>query len=315
MSESDPRKLGSTERRFLITGITGTMGVELTRLILAESPNNRIVGISRDEQKQQAFPVKSNRVRLKLGNVSDTRSLYRAATNASWMGYEAIFHLAAAKCAPYLEANPHEAINSNIVGVQNVLDLATELGSRVCFTSSDKAVKPINLYGYTKGVGERLVLAPSELYEAHTVYRYGNVLGSRGSIMPSLIRSLINDRKAYITHQNMTRFWILAEDVAKFIWDNHGSEGVQIPEMRSARVLDLIQVTAALLGVSEYKIENIGIRAGEKIHEDITEDSNSGQAKNIMSREQLSTLVSRTLRSMGIFDLSTAAVSAAATMH
>lgn len=304
----------SVEPKYLITGITGTMGLELTKTILDRSPNARIVGISRDEQKQQIFPIKSPRVKLKLGNVSDARSLFRAATNASWSGYDAIFHLAAAKCAPYLEANPDEAISSNITGVQNVLDLAIELGSRVCFASSDKAVKPINLYGYTKGVGERLVLTPTETRE-HTVFRYGNVLGSRGSLMPALIRSLLNDRKAHITHEDMTRFWLPIEDVAKFIWENHEKDGLQIPEMQSARVLDVIEVTAALLGIIDYKIETVGIRPGEKMHEDITEDSNSGQRQNLMSRHQLVALITRTLRSLGIYDIGAQAVPATATTH
>ena len=310
--------MNELEPRYLITGITGTMGTCLTRLILFREPRAKIVGISRDEQKQQAFPIKHPNLRLKLGNVADRRSLYRAATNASWGGYDAIFHLAAAKCAPFLETNPDEAVSTNITGTQNVLDLAAELNSHVCFASSDKAVKPINLYGFTKGVGERLVLAerdgPTE--SQHCVFRYGNILGSRGSFLPTLIKSLLDEQKAYVTHTEMTRFWMPVEVVANFIWTHRFNEGVNIPEnMKAASVIRLIEVVASQLGIKQYEIETIGLRAGEKLHEDITENSNSGQANNQLTDGELRELVGGTMRSLGFFDLGRTAVPQSSQIH
>lgn len=292
------------KRRYLITGITGTMGKELTRTILKNDPSALVVGISRDEQKQQLFPIKNtSRVKLKLANVVDRRSLFRAALNSSWEGYTAIFHLAALKCAPFLEDNPEEAFEVNVIGTQNVLELANETGSHVCFTSTDKSVKPINTYGYTKGLAERLVLAASDrAIGGHTVFRYGNILGSRGSFLHSLVRSLKEDGEVQLTHQDMTRFWMATGDVAKFIYHSRDQEGLQIPLMKSAKVTDLCKEAAGLLGITAFRFVDIGIRPGEKIHEDITESKNSGQKEQLMSRDELRSLLARCFRGMGILD-------------
>jgi len=305
-----------SDPRYLITGITGTMGTCLAQLILFREPKAKIIGVSRDEQKQQEFSIKHPNLKLKLANVSDALSLYRAATNASWGGYDAIFHLAAAKCAPFLETNPDEAVSTNITGTQNVLDLASELNSHVCFASSDKAVKPINLYGFTKGVGERLVLSERDsMPDGHCVFRYGNILGSRGSFLPALIKTLLDEKKAYITHPEMSRFWLPVSTVANFIYTNRFNEGLNIPDMKSANVIDLIETVANLLDIKNFEISMIGLRAGEKLHEDITETSNSGQATNKFTAAELRELLGATMRSMGLFDLGRAAIPQSSKIH
>jgi FlaA1/EpsC-like NDP-sugar epimerase len=266
-------------KRVLITGITGTLGTKLTEKILEAYPDCEIRGISRDEQKQHAFPIKDDRVKLRLADIRNLRSLYRATTTSAWAGFDCIFHLAALKCAPQLEANPSEAIETNINGTQNVLDLAKELDSKVCFTSSDKAVYPINIYGMTKAAGEKLVLSADP---DNIVCRYGNVLGSRGSILPSLMKSLKEDRKAKLTDPRMTRFWLPVDKVAEFVMDCGMNEsafpGLCIPEMQSSKVTDLIGAVAAGLGVTAYEIEEIGMLPGEKLHEHLETEYENGRA-------------------------------------
>ena len=288
--------------RVLITGITGTLGTELTRYLLDKHGNDiEILGISRDEQKQQNYPIKDRRLRLKLADIRDKESLFRAAVTCAWEPYDCIFHLAALKCAPQLEANPSEAVAANIRGTENVLDLARELQSRVCFTSSDKAVYPVNIYGMTKAAGEKLVLDNPD----NVVCRYGNVLGSRGSILPSLIDSLKTKRKAFITDPAMTRFWIPIKKVAEFVayCGLEGNGGLQIPELQSAKVTDLIHATAEILEIPAFEMENIGVRPGEKIHEHLETrfenghaDITSGDGDRLIGKDQIKEILRGSIR-------------------
>jgi len=284
--------------RVLITGITGTLGTQLTKYLLETYEDDiEIVGISRDEQKQNSFPINDHRVKLKLADIRNKDSLYRAAMGQVWEGYDCIFHLAALKCAPQLEDNPHEAIATNITGTENILDMARELQSRVCFTSSDKAVYPVNIYGMTKAVGEKLVLADP----INVVCRYGNVLGSRGSILPSLVKSLRLHKKAHITDPEMTRFWLPIEDVAAFVATQgmDGEGGLHIPpHMQSSAVKDLIHATAELLNIPAFELENIGVRPGEKMHEHLEtryenghRDISSGDIERLVSKDAIKEII------------------------
>lgn len=281
-------------RTFLITGITGTLGSVLVRKLLETCPDCNVIGISRDEQKQQAFALRDERLTLRLADIRDYHSLRRAAGGKR---IDIIFHLAALKCQPLLESNPHEALLTNVKGIENVVNLAKATGAKVCFTSSDKAVYPINFYGMTKGIGERLVLNADPSF---VVCRYGNVLGSRGSFLPLLVKSLQTEGKAYLTHKDMTRFWLPMHQVAEFVLASgfHRSGLCTPPEMKASYVTDLIAAVANILGISDYETIETGTRPGEKVHEIIStayetgeSDVTSGDHKNHMAFGDLEGLV------------------------
>lgn len=253
----------------LITGITGTLGTELTKQILSQYPNSDIIGLSRDEQKQQAFFARDNpRVKLVLGDICDMPTI------PGTHSVTHIIHAAALKCQPLLEANPSAAIRTNIYGTEEVVKMARAHGARLLFASSDKAVYPINVYGHTKAIGEALVLNAGGV-----VVRYGNIIGSRGSFLPMLVKSLLLEKTAYLTDAEMTRFWLPIEIVAAFIL-NHldKASGVYIPKMVSSTVAQLIHATAEILG-TEYTLKLTGMRPGEKLHESITADRSSKDDK------------------------------------
>ena len=245
----------------LITGVTGTLGSALVKKILLESHHD-IIGISRDEQKQRLLP-KHPRLKLRLADVRDMDGLLRAVPEA-----DLIFHLAALKCVDTIEENPFESVKTTVLGTQNIVDLANTLGARVCFTSTDKAAHPINAYGQCKALAEKLVLDGSP---KNVVVRYGNVLGSRGSILSSLIKSLREEGKAYVTDADMTRFWMPIDVVVGFVHEVAFSpimSGLVTPkDIKAAYVVDLIKSVAQILGILNYKTEIIGIRPGEKISE------------------------------------------------
>jgi nucleoside-diphosphate-sugar epimerase len=256
-------------KTILITGITGTLGTELTKQILATKPDTNIIGLSRDEQKQQAFFAREHqRVRLVLSDICNMpASLVKEPITH-------IIHTAALKCQPLLEANPSAAIRTNIYGTEEVIGLARILGARLLFASSDKAVYPINVYGNTKAIGEALVLNAGKV-----VVRYGNIIGSRGSFLPMLVKSLLLEKTAYLTDAEMTRFWLPIEQVASFILRHlDEASGVYIPEMISSTVAQLIHATAEILG-TEYVLKFTGMRPGEKLHESITANKTSNDDK------------------------------------
>jgi UDP-N-acetylglucosamine 4,6-dehydratase len=274
-------------KRVLITGITGTLGSALAKALLAKYEDIKILGISRDEQKQRNLP-KDPRLKLKLCDIRDKASLYRATVNAAWEPYNVCYHLAALKCVDTLEENPYESYQTNIQGTQNVVDLCSDLKTKVVFTSTDKAVYPINVYGQSKAVAERLVQHASPY---NVVCRYGNVLGSRGSFIPVLKKSLIEEKKAYITDVNMSRFWISLDRVVDFIMaaglgDNCHTGGLHcMPDMRSASVLNLIAAVAKIAGVKDYHLEEIGMRPGEKIAEHLMTKYESPTGKDVCSSD------------------------------
>jgi len=250
--------------RILITGITGTLGTTLTRLLLQDPNLGEIIGISRDEQKQRQM-IQHPKLRLRLADVRDMGGLARVAGNEP---IDYIFHLAALKCVDTLEFHPYEAYKTNICGTQNIVDLADAIGAKVVFTSTDKACHPINVYGQSKALAERIVLRAG-----HTVCRYGNVLGSRGSFLPSLILSLKTEGIARLTHPDMTRFWMSAGQVARFVRDaaKQTRPGLKVPTgIQACKITEFIKAVASFCGVEKYVTEDIGIRPGEKLHETLT---------------------------------------------
>jgi UDP-N-acetylglucosamine 4,6-dehydratase/5-epimerase len=252
----------------LITGGTGSFGKEFARTILAESNPRKVVIFSRDELKQyeMAQEFTDPRMRFLIGDVRERERLVRA-----FEGVDYVVHAAALKHVPIAEYNPLECIKTNIHGAENVIHAAIERGvEKVIALSTDKAANPINLYGATKLASDKLFVAANNMVGPHntrfSVVRYGNVVGSRGSIAPLYKRLIAEGTKSLpITDPRMTRFWItLPQGVAFVIKSFHRMAGGEIfvPRIPSSRIVDLATAVAPHL-----KQEIIGIRPGEKLHE------------------------------------------------
>ena len=256
-------------KSILITGGTGSFGHRFVRTVLAEQDPRRIVIFSRDELKQYELQQELGpdpRVRFFIGDVRDRERLWRAFDQV-----EIVVHAAALKQVPAAEYNPFEAVKTNINGAQNVIDAALDRGvSRVIALSTDKASSPINLYGATKLVSDKLFVNANAYAGSHEtrfgVVRYGNVVGSRGSVVP-LFRKLALTGRIPITDERMTRFWITLDQGVHFVIEMlermHGGE-LFVPQIPSMRVVDLARAIAP-----EAKIEVTGIRPGEKLHEEM----------------------------------------------
>lgn len=267
-------------KRVLVTGGTGTFGYAFVTRIL-ETNVARVVVFSRDEFKQNEMrrAVADPRVDFFLGDVRDLPRLERA-----FNGVDIVVHAAALKQIPAIEYNPLEAVKTNVQGTQNVIDAALNRNvERVMVISSDKAVFPINLYGATKLCAERLAVA-SNVYRGASgktrlsVMRYGNVLGSRGSLV-ELIEKQKDSGTIPLTDERMTRFWIHIEDVIgrvmKAIELMEGGE-IFVPNMKSSRVADLIRVLAPACTIAI-----IGMRPGEKLHETLITEFERSRTKDL----------------------------------
>jgi UDP-N-acetylglucosamine 4,6-dehydratase len=251
----------------LVTGGTGSIGRFLVRRVLAEHDPARLVVLSRDELKQYDFAAELGhdpRVRFFIGDVRDSERLWRA-----FDGIEVVVHAAALKQVPAAEYNPFEAIKTNIHGAQNVIDAALDRQvERVIALSTDKASSPINLYGATKLVSDKLFVAANAYAGAKptrfAVVRYGNVVGSRGSVIP-FFKGLAPTGVFPITDERMTRFWITLDQGVDFVIAMleamHGGE-LFVPKIPSMRIVDLARAIAP-----EARLETVGVRPGEKLHE------------------------------------------------
>lgn len=266
----------------LITGGTGTFGRAFVARLLTVPEVTKIIVFSRDELKQSELQSKypnEKRLRYFIGDIRDVERLKRA-----FEGVDIVVHAAALKQVPATEYNPFEAVKTNIVGSQNVINaaLATNV-SKVLFVSSDKAVEPINLYGATKLAAEKLFVAANVYVgigkqTAFSVVRYGNVIGSRGSLV-ELVERLRPTGRIPLTDVRMTRFWIQIEQVMDIVLEclslMHGGE-VFVPKMKNMRVADVIKSLAP-----ECKIDDIGIRPGEKLHETLITEYEAIRAKEL----------------------------------
>ena len=261
----------------LVTGGTGSFGRKFAEIMLREYHPHRLVIFSRDELKQQEMRgsgFNDSSVRYFIGDVRDIERLKRALS-----GITIIVHAAALKQVPACEYNPFEAIQTNIMGGRNVIDAAIDQGvRRILALSTDKAVNPINLYGATKLCAEKMfVQANSYAGPQNTRFscaRYGNVVGSRGSVIPVFLEQR-RTGKITITDPRMTRFWLTLEQGVRFvihcIEQTHGGE-IFIPRIPSMRLLDLAETVAP-----GCEIEYIGIRPGEKLHEVLVSEDESRQ--------------------------------------
>jgi UDP-N-acetylglucosamine 4,6-dehydratase len=256
----------------LITGGTGSFGKKFTKIMLDEYQPQKVIIFSRDELKQHEMRMAGfdhPSLRYFIGDVRDVGRLKRA-----MHGVDIVVHAAALKQVPACEYNPMEAIKTNILGSSNVIDAALDTGvERVMALSTDKAVNPINLYGTTKLAAEKLFVQ-SNAYAAGTAtrfscVRYGNVVGSRGSVIPIFVQQRKNG-KLTITDERMTRFWLTLEQgvhfVIRCIEQMRGGE-VFVPKIPSTRIVDLANAIAP-----QAELEVIGIRPGEKLHEVLISD-------------------------------------------
>jgi UDP-N-acetylglucosamine 4,6-dehydratase len=254
-------------RVVLVTGGTGSFGRKFIEVMLNEYHPAKVIVFSRDELKQHEMRLGGfdhPSLRYFIGDVRDRERLRRA-----MHGVDILVHAAALKQVPACEYNPMEAVKTNILGSSNVIEAAIDANvERVLALSTDKAVNPINLYGATKLAAEKLFIQ-SNAYAGGTAtrfscVRYGNVAGSRGSVIPMFVRQRENG-KLTITDERMTRFWISMEQGVRFvigcIEQMYGGE-VFIPKLPSVKVVDLARAIAP-----QAKLEVIGIRPGEKLHE------------------------------------------------
>ena len=251
----------------LIIGGTGTLGKAVVELLLQEK-KYQITILSREELKQKKMKERFPECKYVLGDVRDPSSL-----ESHVLGKEVVFNFAAMKHVELAEANPEESIKINLIGTLNVAKACIQAGVQWCvFSSTDKAVLPINVYGMCKGISERYLLHLNEEQSVttFTVFRWGNVLGSRGSVIHSFLKSLREKNEVHITDPRMSRFWIDIYDAARFILNEYDAEphnAVKIPPIKSSKILRLAECCARFLGISNFKINYSGIRAGEKLHE------------------------------------------------
>ncbi len=258
-------------KSILITGGTGSFGKAFLNYVLKNFSPKKIVVFSRDEYKQYLLQKvysekKYPSIRFFIGDVRDYNRL-----NLAFKNIDFIVHAAALKHVSAAEYNPYEYVKTNIMGAENIARAAMENSvQKVIALSTDKASNPVNLYGATKLVSDKIFIASNQFYSStkvkFSVVRYGNVAGSRGSVIPFFL-SLIKDKKNYlpITDKRMTRFFITLEESIKFVIDSfkimQGGE-IFIPKISSLKIIDLANILAP-----NFKQKIIGIRPGEKIHE------------------------------------------------
>ena len=253
----------------LITGGTGSFGKKFTDMVLSRYKPRKLIIFSRDELKQfemsQLFSEERYEcIRYFIGDVRDRERLYRA-----FDGVDIVVHAAALKQVPAAEYNPSEAVKTNVLGAMNVIDAAIDCNvKKVIALSTDKAANPINLYGATKLCSDKLFVAANN-YAGHqgtrfSIVRYGNVVGSRGSVIPFFLK-MRETGVLPITDERMTRFWITLEQGVDFVLASlermHGGE-LFVPKIPSMKMTDLARAIA-----QECQIKIVGIRPGEKLHE------------------------------------------------
>ena len=260
----------------LVTGGTGSFGKAFVRYVLANHEPEKVAVLSRDELKQ--FEMRGDlgddrRLRWFLGDVRDRERLDRAL-----VGVDYVVHAAALKQVDTAEYNPFEFVKTNVLGSQNVIDACIDAGVRkVVALSTDKASSPINLYGATKLTADKLFVAANNYAHDHAtqlaVVRYGNVMGSRGSVVPFFQAKIQSGEDLPITDIRMTRFWITLDQAVKFVVDSFdqmsGGE-LYVPRIPSMKIIDLVEALAP-----GHPTVEIGIRPGEKLHEEMVSSDDS----------------------------------------
>lgn len=265
----------------LITGGTGSFGQKFTEIVFKKYKPKKVIIFSRDEFKQnemsKIFPTNRYNIRFFLGDIRDKDRLERAFEDVDY-----VVHAAALKQVPALEYNPMEAVKTNILGAENIVDAAiTKNVKKVIALSTDKAVNPINLYGATKLVAEKILIDANAYGGGKVIFsvvRYGNVVASRGSVVELFLKlKSQKDRELPITDEKMTRFWMTLEEsvdlVLKALQEAEGGE-IFIPKIPSMSIVDLAKAIAP-----ECSFKVIGIRPGEKINEVLISEDESRRTK------------------------------------
>jgi UDP-glucose 4-epimerase len=258
-------------KTILIIGGTGSFGQAFLNRII-KSQFKKINILSRDEKKQEDLRnfYKNSKISFYIGDIRDKMSILEPMQNADY-----VFHAAALKQVPSCEFYPLEAIKTNVLGTQNVLDCAVESKvKKLIVLSTDKAVYPINAMGMTKALMEKIIIAKSRTLKKNEtkvmITRYGNVLFSRGSVLPLFIKQIINKEKITVTDMNMTRFLMTLDDAINLVQFaiNEGENGnIYIPKTPGASIKTLVNALLSIYNYSKSKVSIIGIRHGEKINE------------------------------------------------
>jgi len=261
------------DKTILVTGGTGSFGKKFIQTVFEKYPDvKKVIVFSRDEFKQFSlqnmpeFKSYLDRMRFFIGDVRDSERLMRA-----FDGVDVVVHAAALKQVPACEYNPFEAVKTNIIGAQNVINCAIDKGvKKVVALSTDKACAPINLYGATKLCSDKLFIAGNyycgEKSTRFSVVRYGNVAGSRGSVIP-FFQELIEKgvKELPITNMKMTRFWLKLDQAVDMVLD--AIENMQGGELYVKKTPSMLMPDLARAMAPDLKIKEVGIRPGEKIHE------------------------------------------------
>ncbi len=272
------------EQVVLVTGGTGSFGRKFVEIMLRQHHPKKLIVYSRDELKQhdmRSAGLDGPSVRYFIGDVRDAHRLERALN-----GVTLVVHAAALKQVPACEYNPFEAIQTNIMGGKNVIDAAIDQGvSRILALSTDKAVNPINLYGATKLCAEKMFVQANAYAGAQNTRfscaRYGNVVGSRGSVIP-VFQEQRKTGKITLTDDRMTRFWLTLEQGVRFVLrcleQMHGGE-IFVPKIPSMKLVDMAEAIAP-----GCEVESVGIRPGEKLHEVLVSED---EARNTVETEEM----------------------------
>lgn len=252
--------------KVLITGGTGSLGKAVTReLLKTDVEQIRIYSRGEYEQEKMAEEIQDQRIRFIIGDVRDTDKLETAID-----GVDSVVHCAALKVVPIVEYNPLECVKTNVDGTANVCRLAHRSGvKRVLFVSSDKAVNPVNIYGASKMMGENITLDFNRWSKTvYSVVRFGNLVGSRGSVVEKWLKAKEEGRPYLVTDWNMTRYWIRPEIAAVNVMRvlKKDKPGIYIPVMEEVSLHDVF----VKMGLDYYESMVIGVREGEKIHEELT---------------------------------------------
>ena len=279
-------------KKILITGGTGSLGQSLTKRLLATNVDTVRI-LSRNESKQVNMESEFNdkRLRFLIGDVRDFERLKTA-----FEDIDIVYHAAALKHVPVIEYNPFEAIKTNVQGSQNVIDasLSQDVEKVICI-GTDKAVSPLNTYGATKLLMEKLfVSANNFLNETRhrtkfLALRYGNVVGSSGSVIPKFIKMIKEGKKITITDSEMTRFSITMEQALDFVIDctiNGNASEIYIPKLKSYSILDVKDALFEIFGKTDF--EEIGIRPGEKLHETLINSEEIRNSWDLVSKFMIS---------------------------
>lgn len=251
----------------LILGGTGTLGQALLKYIFKTYKNPSVTVLSRSEHKQKELQKIYPSFKFVLGDIRDKSSI-----GPHFKGHPIVIHAAALKHIDLLEHNPIESVKTNVLGTINAAECAiSNMASHFIFCSTDKAVDPINVYGNCKAISERVLFNYNELGlgTEFKVFRWGNVVGSQGSVIPIIVSSVLNNTPIKITDPSMTRFWINVDKAVEFIFSNYTKrESLFIPDMKSSSLMSIVRAIESILS-KKAKIEIVGVRPGEKLHESL----------------------------------------------